>query len=304
VKHTAAALALAATSLFVAGCGAAASKVVADVFAEQGAKPGGTYARDDDPELVGAAVPFGLKTMEGLLADQPEHQGLLLALVSGFTQFGYAFVQAEADELELDGKSVQARPIRVRAKKLFVRARDYGLRGLDLRHAGTAEKLRGARDLASAVAPLNKEDVPLVYWTAASWALAIAAGKEDVALVAQLPSPGALAERALALDETFDEGAIHEFFISWEAARGGDGLRRAKEHLDRALALSHGKKLGPIVAYAEAVSVVRQDCTEFTRLLQAVVAADVEADPPHRLANVLAQRRARLLLLHADDLFS
>jgi predicted anti-sigma-YlaC factor YlaD len=292
-------------ALAATGCRAAASKVVANALASSSLEPGGTYAQDDDPELVRAAVPFGLKTMEGLLAEHPDHEGLLTALASGFTQYGYAFVQTDADELELGGKGAQARATRDRAKHLYVRARDYGLRGLEERHKGLAEKLRGARDLAPALAGLNKDDVPLVYWTAASWALAIAAGKEDIALVSQLPVPGALVERALALDESFDEGALHEFSISWQAAQGGeDGLRRAKEHLDRALALSKGKKLGALVSYAEAVSVARQDRAEFTRLLQQVASADVEADRAHRLANVLAQRRARLLLAHADDLFS
>jgi predicted anti-sigma-YlaC factor YlaD len=287
------------------GCRAAASRAVAGALATSSLEPGGTYARDDDPELVRAAVPFGLKTMEALLAENPDHEGLLTALASGFTQYGYAFVQADADELELVGRGAAARPARERAKRLYLRARDYGLRGLEGRHKGLGEKLRGARDLAPALAGLNKEDVPLVYWTAASWALAIAAGKGDIALVSQLPVPGALVERALALDEAFDEGALHEFAVSWEAARGGeDGLRRAKEHLDRALALSKGKKLGAIVSYAEAVSVVKQDRAEFTRLLQEVAGAEVESDAAHRLANVLAQRRARLLLAHADDLFS
>jgi predicted anti-sigma-YlaC factor YlaD len=306
VDRTASALALAALASASAGCAGTASNLVANAVASSAAKPGGAYAQDDDPELVRAAVPFGLKTMESLLGEHPEHEGLLLALASGFTQYGYAFVQTDADELELSGKGAPARAARDRAKKLYLRARDYGLRALDLRHKGLADKLRGARDVDAAVAPLKKEDVPLVYWTAASWALAIAAGKEDVSLVAQLPAPGALASRALALDEAWDEGALHEFFIPWEMARGSgdDAFRRAKEHLDRALALSKGKKLGAIVSYAEAVSVARQDRAEFTRLLEGVAAADVEADRPHRLANVLAQRRARLLLAHADDLFS
>jgi predicted anti-sigma-YlaC factor YlaD len=302
--RTASALAPALAALALAGCGATASRLVANALTS--GKSGGVYAEDDDPELVRAAVPFGLKTMEGLLVEHPDHQGLLTALASGFTQYGYAFVQVDADEAELAGRSAVARPLRDRARKLYLRARDYGLRGLDARHNGLADKLRGVRDVAPALGALNKDDVPLVYWTAASWALAIAAGKEDMALVSQLPAPGALAERALALDEGWDEGAIHEFFISWEVARGTDedALRRAKEHLDRALALSKGKKLGAIVSYAEAVSVARQDRAEFTRLLQGVAGADVEADAPHRLANVLAQRRARLLLAHADDLFS
>jgi predicted anti-sigma-YlaC factor YlaD len=287
------------------GCRAAASKVVADALASSSTKSGGTYAQDDDPELVRAAVPFGLKTMEGLLAEHPDHQGLLTALASGFTQYGYAFVQTEADELELVGRGAPARLARERAKRLYLRARDYGLRGLEERHRGLGEKLRGARDLAPALAGLNKGDVSLVYWTAASWALAIAAGKEDMALVSQLPVPGALVERALALDEAFDEGALHEFAIAWEAARGGEeGLRRAKEHFARVLVLSKGKKLGAKVSYAEVVSVARQDRAEFTRLLQEVAGADVESDTAHRLANILAQRRARLLLAHADDLFS
>ena len=42
------------------------------------AKGGSVYASDDDIELVGAALPFSLKTVEGLLAEVPEHKGLLL----------------------------------------------------------------------------------------------------------------------------------------------------------------------------------------------------------------------------------
>ncbi len=290
--------------LYAGGCSprAAVTRAVANAVSSNAS--GGVYAQDDDPELVRAAVPFGLKTMEGLLSQQPEHEGLLTSLASGFTQYGYAFAQADADEAEMSGKSAQARVLRERAKKLFLRGRDYGLRGLELRHRDLAGKLRAVRDLEPALSPLNKEDVPLVYWTAASWALAIAAAKEDMELVAELPVPGALMKRALAIDEAWDEGAIHEFLITWEAAQGGpEGLARAEEHFVRALALSKGKKLGALVSYAEAVSVAKQDRAEFRRLLLQVATADVESDKPHRLANVLAQRRAKFLLAHADDLF-
>jgi predicted anti-sigma-YlaC factor YlaD len=294
---------LASLAVSAAGCGAAASYVAADALSAGSSR---TYAEDDDPELVRQAVPFGLKTMEGLLEQHPDHQGLLTSLASGFTQYTYAFVEADADEADAAGKATAARAARDRARRLFLRARDYGLHGLDVRHKGIAERLQAARDLEAVVAPLNKDDVRLVYWTAASWALAIAAGKDDMALVAQLPAPGALMRRALAVDEAFDEGAIHEFFITWETAQGGgeEAFRRSRAHFDRALVLSRGRKLGPYVAYAEAVAVPRQDRAEFNRLLQHVLAADVEADKPHRLANVLAQRRARLLLSRADDLFS
>ncbi|HET9594462.1 MAG TPA: TRAP transporter TatT component family protein [Anaeromyxobacteraceae bacterium] len=285
------------------GCSRAASRVVADALSS-GA--GNVYGSDDDPELVRDAVPFGLKTLEALLERHPEHEGLLLSLASGFTQYTFAFVDSDADALEMAGKSAQARPVRERARHLYLRARDYGLRGLEARHKGSAAKLREIRDLDPTLGALNKDDVPLVYWTAASWALAIGSGLDDMALVAQLPAPGALMQRALALDETWDHGAIHEFFVSWEPARGAspEAFASAKRHLDRALELSQGKRLGPVVAYAEAVCVPKQDRAEFSRLLREVLTADVQADRPNRLANVLAQRRARMLLDHADDLFT
>ncbi len=282
---------------------AAATKVMANAVSSS--PTGGVYAEDDDPELIRAAVPFGLKTMEALLAEHPDHDGLLTALAAGFTQFGYGFVEADGDAAELRGQNAAAQGLHARANKLYLRAREYGLRGLEVRHEGLAAKLRSVRDLDAALAVLEKDDVPLAYWTAASWALAIGSKKEDMALVAELPVPGAIMKRALALDEAWDEGAIHVFFVTWEATQGGDaGLARAKEHFDRAVALSKGKKLGVFVAYAEAVAIPRQDRAEFTRLLQQVLAADVEADKEHRLANVLAQRRARLLLDHVEDLFA
>ena len=125
-------------------------------------------------------------------------------------------------------------------------------------------------------------------------------------LVAELPVAIALMNRALALDEAWGEGAIHEFYVSYDAARTsaeGGGPERARTHLERALALSLNKKLGPLVAWAEGVLVQRQDRTEFTRVLEEVLRADPGVEPRYRLANILAQRRAKALLDHADDLF-
>src|SRR5512141_2125806 len=91
---------------------------------------GTTFASDEDPELIKAAVPFSLKLMESLLAESPQHQGLLLAAASGFTQYAYAFVQPEGEELE--GKDLDAAwAVQNRARKLYLRARNYGLRGLE-----------------------------------------------------------------------------------------------------------------------------------------------------------------------------
>ena len=81
------------------------------------------------------------------------------------------------------------------------------------------------------------------------------------------------------------------------------GPERARGHLERVAAISANKKLGARVSWAEGVLVQRQDRAEFTRVLEEVVRADPGEVPRHRLANVLAQRRAKVLLAHADDLF-
>src|SRR5271168_2150785 len=101
---------------------------------------GTTFASDDDPELIRSAVPFSLKLIESLLAENPRHEGLLLAAARGFTQYSYAFVQEDADETE-DTDRVKATAMRARAAKLYLRARNYGLRGLEVKHAGFAERL-------------------------------------------------------------------------------------------------------------------------------------------------------------------
>lgn len=276
-----------------------ATGIVADALSGPG-----TLGTDDDPELVRDAAPFGLKTMESVLASQPKHVGLLTSLSSGFTQYGFAFVQQDADQAEFEGKNALAAASRQRAKKLFLRARDYGLQGLELSSPGITEKLNSMRDLPSAVAPLKKEDVPLVYWTAAAWSLAISNGKEDMLLVAELPAPEALMRRALELDETWGEGALLEFFVSFEAARPGGTEAGAKKFLERSLELSGGRHLGVQVSWAEGVLVQTQKREEFEKVLKTVIAADLNVSKKDRLANTIAQRRARMLLKHADDLFN
>lgn len=294
------ALLLALLGLSTSGCFASiATGALADALSGPG-----TLGSDDDPELVRDAAPFGLKTMESVLQSQPEHVGLLTSLASGFTQYGYAFVAQDADAAEFDGKASVAKVHRARAKKLLLRARDYGLRGLELSSPGITEKLKSMRDLPAAVAGLKKEDVPLVYWTAAAWALAISNGKEDMSLVAELPAPEALARRALELDETWGEGSLLEFFVSFEASKPGGTEANAKQFLDKALAVSGGKHLGVKVSWAEGVLVQSQKRAEFEAALKEVLAADPNVSKPDRLANIIAQRRAKLLLDHADDLFN
>ena len=56
------------------------------------------FASDDDPELVGAAIPFGLKMMESLLQTVPKHEGLLLSCCRGKLPFGRMVIRADTPQ--------------------------------------------------------------------------------------------------------------------------------------------------------------------------------------------------------------
>lgn len=263
------------------------------------------YASDDDPELVAGALPFGLKTIEALLAEDPKNPQLLLAAASGFTQYAYAFVQQEADFVE-ERDLERATALRERARRLYLRALEYGWRALELDFPGLRARLQSDPAAAEGkLAGLGKQHVPLLYWTASSWAAAISIAIEDAEMTADLGVVEAMMRRALALDEGYDSGALHDFFLAYEGSRAsvGGSLEKAREHFDRAMALAKGKRAGPLVSLAETVAVANQDRAEFQRLLDQALALDPNAAPEQRLANVIAQRRARWLLAHADALF-
>jgi predicted anti-sigma-YlaC factor YlaD len=117
--------------VWIAGSGCSLVRRAAlDQVADAVAGSGTTFASDDDPDLVKAAVPFSLKLLEGLLAESPDNRGLLVAAASGFTQYAFAFVQQDADELEARDLAA-AEALRTRARRLYLRAQRYGLRGLD-----------------------------------------------------------------------------------------------------------------------------------------------------------------------------
>ena len=262
-----------------------------------------SFATDDDPELVGDALPFALKLMEGLLHQVPKHRGLLFATSSGFTEYSYVWVQQPADEVEQQDVE-RAKLMRLRARKLYLRARDYGIRGLEVKHPGLGMELR--RDPTRALLVTKKADVPLLYWTAASWGAAISVSKNDPDLIADQPIVEALIDRSLKLDPDFDKGAIHGFLISYESARlgaSGDFAIRSRKHFDLQVEMTGGQLASPYVSLAETVCIGKQDRAEFDSLLKRALAIDPDARPEWRLSNVVMQRRARWLLSREDDLF-
>lgn len=291
-------------ALVLAASGCSVRNLAVNSMGDALAASGSSFGSDDDPELIGAAAPFSLKLMESVLAETPNHRGLLLAAAQGFVQYAYAYVELQADELEdKDLKSAYAQ--RERARRLYLRARNYGLRGLETAYPGLGKALKA--DPNGAVSRVSAEDVPLLYWTGVAWAAAISLSKDDPFLIADLPVAEALVRRALALDEAFDSGAIHVFMMSYEMSRAGlsaDAQVRARRHFARAVELTGGLHAAPYVTLAESVSISERNRKEFEQMLQHALKLDTAARPEWRLVNTVMQRRARWLLARTDRLFA
>jgi predicted anti-sigma-YlaC factor YlaD len=297
---------LAAAALIVAltpGC--SVKRIAVNKLGNALASTGSTFEGDDDPDLIGEALPFALKLMESLLAESPRHSGLLLATASGFTEYSYAYVGQRAEQAFTQNVE-ESNALRGRARRLYLRAHAYGIRALDVRYPRFSVTFADSPQVA--LARVTKRDVPLLYWTAAAHGLAIAASKDDPEMIAQLPEVDAFIRRAVELDPDWNQGALPEFLINMEAARqdvsAEERRNRIDAHFAQALQLSSGKRASLFVSYAENAAIPAQNRAQFRELLERALAIDPDRQPETRLATVLAQRRARWLLGRADELFA
>jgi hypothetical protein len=141
-----------------------------------------------------------------------------------------------------------------------------------------------------------------MYWFTVAHGRAISLDPNDTDLVVEASTVTALLDRALELDDGWNEGALHELYMGIPMQLGGSP-EKAEEHFSRAMELNGGASVGPLVSLAESVYLVRQDREAFTRALDEVLAFDPDQYPKNRLTNILAQKQATWLLSKADELF-
>jgi len=310
------------------------SRLAVDSLADMLAGSGGTvFTGDEDPELVGDALPFALKLYESLLSASPENDELLLTAGTGFISYSNIYVHSPSDMLP-QAEYRKQKEMRFRAKRLYLRGRDYILRGLDVRHPGFLEALESG-NFEAAFEGCTPEDVPFLYWASAGWLSAVAFDILDAELMITIPSAFALAVKALSLDETWGQGSIHELFISVYGSvpesllfrpvvpEDGDSLRlfleeyyapvlgsaavplseKARFHYKRAVSLSEGLKSSPHLSYAMAFGKKQEKPDQFIILLERALAVDPEASPENRLANIANKQKAEWLLENLDNFF-
>ncbi|MGE5343851.1 MAG: TRAP transporter TatT component family protein [Candidatus Omnitrophota bacterium] len=262
------------------------------------------FTGDNDPELVGDALPFAIKMYESLMVSIPWHSGLQLKTGSMYIMYANAFIQTPADMLtdaDLDKQKFMLK----RAKNLYIRGRNYLLQALDQKHPGFQKNLE-AKKFKEALSPMKKEDVPYLYWGALGWLGAFAIDPFDMELGQTVPRASAMMERVRELDPDYDDGSVYDFYVLYYGSMpdymGGDATK-ARQNFEKAVQVSHGKRTSPYLSLATSVSIKEQNLKEFTDLLNKALQINPDDDPPNRLANILNQQKASWLLAHADNFF-
>ena len=288
--------------LFSCSIKKAAVKLIANAMTS--ASDGDVFMGDDDPQLIEDALPFILKLYESLLSQIPEDPKLNLSTGSSFAMYANAFVHSPAKMLPAKDFAKQNKMIK-RAKKLYLRGRNYVINGIDSKYEGFKAALDKGK-INNYMHQMTKEDVPFLYWAGASWIGAFATDPFDVELGQTIKYALVFMKRALELNESFDNGSIHEFFILYygtlPAVMGGN-QKKARFHFKRALKISKGAKASPFVALATTISIKNQDVKEYKRLLRKALSIDVNVMPQYRLANMISQREAQWYLDHIEDKF-
>ena len=264
------------------------------------------FMGDNDPELVGDAMPFAIKMYEILLEQNPTHQGLLLTTGSLFIMYANAFVQGPTEMLDPVYFYEERIMGLARAKLLYLRGYTILTSALEKKFPGFSDANVSDGTLNTLLQQCKKEDVPLLYWTVAGGLAAYSLDLFDFELGSKIMEWGAMFARAYELDPHFNNGAIDDFYILYYASlpdtMGGD-KDKAEYHFRLALENSRGLSVGPYVSYAQAVCIPAQDYNAFRENLEKALAIDPNEEPSIRLLNIILQRRARHLLDTADNYF-
>jgi predicted anti-sigma-YlaC factor YlaD len=297
-------LLIAAIVILVSGC--SVSKTTMNFVAGALSREGNSsvFSGDDDPELVGDAMPFAIKLYESLLASCPRNPSLLLATGKSLCMYSYAFVQVPAEQMSYNELQEKDEMLQ-RAKHLYLRGRDDVLKAITLRHPHFAENLNKG-NFKAAFRGISVRDTSYLYWAGMSWMAAFTADKSDVGLTVDIPKAVACVQKVMDLNDSYSEGAAHEFFISYygamPAAMGGSEAK-AREQFALALKCSKGAKIGPYLDLATTVCIKSQNLSEFKTLLETALKINVNKSENNRLVNILNQQKARWFLDHTDDFF-
>lgn len=243
----------------------------------------------DDPATVRDGAPSYMLLLDSFIEGSPDDPALLAAGANLYASYGAVFADDE-----------------VRASKLTTRARSYGLRALCVSYEPSCDWHSLPYDAFVATLPgIPERDADLVYAYGVATLAYLRAHSADWDSLAFLPQVEALFNRYLEMTGEEAEGAVHTYMgilLTLRPPALGGKPEEAREHFERAIAMTGGRDLSAKVEFARGYAKLLYDRELHDRLLEEVLDADPYADRL-TLSNVIAQQDAEALLAEAEDYF-
>jgi hypothetical protein len=258
-----------------------------------------------DYRTAGDAMPANLMQLEGLARVVPENDAILMQLIKVYVAYAYGWIEDRAEDLQLAGDLEAAELERVRARQMYLRARDVGKHAISLDHDGLESAL--SEGLEGFEAYLDREfedsdEAPILFWTGYAWGSFINLSLNDISAVSDLGYAKALVARSVELDPTYFNSAGLTFLgVASSVELSGD-LDAARALFERALTQTERHSLIVQVNMARFYAVRTQDRELYVTLLQEVLDAG-NVNPQARLNNEIAKRRAKRYLEEVDERF-
>lgn len=280
-------------------------KIASDITSQimRGGAP--SFEMESDVEIAESSGLTMIKMIEAFHHDNPTNKNYLILLARSYANYAFAF--SEWNIMKYDGvdETKKAKNSR-RAKEFYKKGKEFGLKVLNRNGAFRSTLTKDLDSFKKALHGMGRSYLPALFWTAFNWGSEINHSKDSPLAIAYFPKVEAMMKRVLEIDEHYFYSSPNLFFGYAYGSRpkmfGGDPIK-SKDHFERALKAYNRKFLMAQVMYAQSYAVQNQDKELFEKLLNEVLSTEPSVLPEQRLANELAQLRARWLLDHEDQLF-
>ncbi len=245
-----------------------------------------------DIDLVRDSMPMGLLQMDGLIEASPDDKYFLTTAAENYHAYAFFFVEPENKDA---------------SEGLYLRSRNYAFRALNQTEAFKEAADGSLEDFIASLESFEKEDVPALYWAAASWlAWMRVSHSSGLDSMIAFPKIEAMMDRMLVLDEIYNYGAVHvlmgAYYSSMPESLGGN-YDEVASHFNEAFEISESKYLLWHVFYAQYYTYAVQNKQLFIETLENVISTPDDVFPEEIFANLVAKQMAERLLKDTDLMF-
>lgn len=243
----------------------------------------------NDPETARSAIPAYMVLLDGILESNPDDPDLLAAAATMYASYGAIFADSD-----------------IRASRLTTRARGYALRAIcETYEDACSWPELNYDDFVASVQGVPAKHAEFLYSYGFASLVYLRAHASDISSLAELPEIEALFYHYLDIAAGQVTPATHTYMgimLTLRPPALGGRPEEAREHFEKAIALTDGHDLSAKVEFARGYAKLLYDRELHDQLLTEVLASDPNVHGL-TLSNILAQDDAAKLLEESDDYF-